>query len=639
MTIAIIALVGGFFSPSPHAQAGLTMSDPDVLAKIVNNKTEIQRCIILATPDSLAKAREGLSQSRVISDNDKLAMLEMIRGISAILYPSPAPPTAAAKNPARVKNGETTPDFFVDPSIHDIDPVYSVCLAQLVEASQGKIFAAPKGSEVAFLSEILPSLAIFKTKDIEVAKTALGYAERFDVSADFRSVIPGLVKGWYERIAGDPAMAYSLYRQVLDTYPDAWPARLELGLLSLEMGKPVNALAFLKPLAESRANDPSVAKSYAVALYQNGKLAEAEPLARKALEYYPDSAELMQVAAHVLIDKNDFTSAQPFLDAFGKKKPSDRMYLYLKALLAKGQNRNVEALKWARKALSSYPEDPEIMVLLAGILFMGEEEGHGEAVALCAEAKRRFSAETKVDTSGQPAFNPLRTAMREEVEGEATRFLLMEAYNHQEWYEAAGMLEASSAAGLDKAVVATILRKSGKKSEALVFSSEWYNDAPQSEAAAEAYLRSLAAASTGGGVAAAGLAVSDAGSGLLGLAAGNGGNAQGSSGAGIASGQPALIGLVLQLLSGSCSAGMRSYLFYLRGTLLSDPGAAIDSYRMALLERADNVEAIAALAKAYAAKKDAQKALFYIRQAKAIGVADQALAAELRDLEASIVQG
>ncbi|MFA5852955.1 MAG: hypothetical protein WC820_09645, partial [Spirochaetales bacterium] len=158
----------------------------------------------------------------------------------------------------------------------------------------------------------------------------------------------------------------------------------------------------------------------------------------------------------------------------------------------------------------------------------------------------------------------------------------------------------------------------------------------QSERAAEAYLRSLAAAGTGIGVAsAAPPAVSDAGSGLLSLIGGYG---SGAKAAGVASGQSPIIGLVLRLLSGNCSSSMRSYLFYLRGTLQSDPDAAIDSYRMALLERADNVEAIVALAKAYAQKKDVQKAFFYIKQAKAFGIGDKNLAAELQKLEAALPQ-
>ena len=635
--IAFLIPLSGYILMPLSAQTNISMASPEVLAKIVNTKAEIERNIIRATPTSLALARDGLIQSKVVSEDDKNAMLEIIRGISCLLYPFPPRP----------KINDTGSGFFVDPSIKNIYPVYSVCLTQLVEAFQGRIFAAPKGSEGAFLAEILPALAIFKTMDRETARTALGYVERFDASNSFVSTIPGLVRARYARITGDLLGAYTGYKKVLDTYPDVWPARLELGVLSLELDRPVNALAFLAPLTESRNSDKFVIAPYSIALYENGEFADAEPFALKGLEYDPDSFELALIAAHIFIDKNDFSAAQPYLDAIGKKKASDRMYLYLKAVYAKGQNRYDEALKWARKALQTYPGDPEVMVLLAGILFAGPDTGHEEASALCLEARKLFEnvqlappgpilAGPIPAGAGLPPPSPLKTAMREEAKSEATRFLMLEAYNHQDWYKAATMLEDSSSTGLDKAVIATILRKSGRTREALAFSSEWYKEAPQEESAVEAYLRSLAASSTGIGVASAATSgVSDASSGLLGLAAGY---SQGGLSPSLESGQAPLIGLVLKLLSGSCSKGMLSYLHYLRGTLQTDPDAAIDSYRLALLERGDNVEALAALAKAYSRKNDAQKALFYIKQARSIGIDDMDLAAELKALEASISQ-
>lgn len=637
--IALFALLAGFAIQTLPAQTNLTMADPAALAKFINNKPEIERNIMLATPGSLDLAREGLVQSKVISDDDKNALLDIVRGISAILYPSPPPPPAAAKNaPPRLNGNDSASGFFLDPSLKNINPLYSVCLTQLVEACQGRIFSAPKGSEAAFLSEILPALAIFRTDDKNIARAALGYIERFDFSGSYVSVIPGLVRARFARLSGDKIGAYVNYKLVLDSYSDVWPARLELGVISLELDKPVNALSFLSPLIDSRKNDKAVIAPYAIALYRNGKFGEAEPFVKRGLEFDPNSPELAMIAAHILIDRNDFTAAQPLLETLGRKMPADRMYLYLKALYAKGQNRNEEALKWARKALQAYPEDPEIMVLLAGVLFKGPESGHEEAEALCVEARKRFAAdESAVATgSGLPSMSPLKTAMREEAKGEATRLLMLDAYDHQDWSAAAAMLESNSGAGLDKSIVATILRKSGRTKEAVAFSSKWYEEAPQSEPAAEAYLRSLAAAGAGTGVAsAAPPAVSDAGSGLLSLIGGYG---SGTQAAGVASGQSPIISLALRLLSGNCSSSMRSYLFYLRGTLQADPEAAIDSYRMALLERADNVEAIAALAKAYAQKNDAQKAFFYIKQAKAIGIDDKGLAAELQKLEAELAR-
>ena len=96
--IVSFALLAGFAIQILPAQTALTMADPEALAKYINNKSEMERNIMLATPESLELAREGLVQSKVISDDDKNALLDIMRGISAILYPSPAPPPSLAKN-------------------------------------------------------------------------------------------------------------------------------------------------------------------------------------------------------------------------------------------------------------------------------------------------------------------------------------------------------------------------------------------------------------------------------------------------------------------------------------------------------------------------------------------------------------
>lgn len=617
-----------------NAQTSLTMVDPEMLSKTLNSKTEIERCVILATPDSLARAKDGLAQSKVISEDDRKALSEIARGISSLLYPRG--PNGAPKAAKTVGNGngngnDAAQRFFVDPSLKTISPAYAICLTQLVEASQGRIFDAPKGSDDTFLTAILPALAIFATSEKNVADAALAYAERFAKSGTYPTAIVGLVRARSAEKAGDLVKAYYDYQAVADAYPDVWIAKLRLGIVALALDMPVRALGFLEPLAAAGANDLAVLAPYATALYRNGKLAEAEPVVTKCLVSDPESPPFLSMAAHILIDRNDFAAAQPILEILGRKVPADKFYLSLRALLAKGQGRSDEAIKYARKALQASPDDPMAMVLLAGILFDAAGADRAEAAALCVDAQKRFAAEKAAQKpAGAPMPSPLAKAMRDEAEAQASRCLLQDAYDRQDWFAAATMLDAAPAASLNKSVVATILRKSGREKEAVDFATEWYRGAPGSEDAAEAYLRSLAAAS----VASAGQPVaSDIGSGLLGQL-----NAA-KAGSALPAGKPALVGIVLQLLSGSCSDSLRSYLYYLNGTLLADDNAAIDSFRTALLARADNVEAIVALAKAYDRKGDAQKALFFVRQAKAIGVVDAELAADLKSLELKLAQG
>ncbi len=353
-------------------------------------------------------------------------------------------------------------------------------------------------------------------------------------------------------------------------------------------------------------------------------MAEAEPFIRKALELSPASDDLSLMLAHILMDRNDYQAAQPLIDGYGKKHPADRLYLYLKTLLSKDLGRNEDALKWARKALQAYSGDPEIMILLAGVLFQGPQQGHKEATLLCESAISLLAGAPATDETGLPLYNPMQIAMRREAKELAQRYLLMNAYDRQDWYAAADLLDKSAAAGLDKEVVATILRKSGRYAEALSFSSEWYNEDPALEPAVEAYLRSLAASVSGAGLAAAGNSVSDNGFGLI--------KALGST----LNAQPALLGLALQLLSGTASKQMRSYLYYLQGSLSADTEKAIDFYRKALIERGDNTEALAALAQAYADKNDKAKALSLIKEARMVGIEDKQIEAQLTALETKL---
>jgi hypothetical protein len=282
-----LPLVLALLAPiSLSAQSALSMSDPSILSKVVNSKTEVERCIILATPQSLAQAQEGLAHTKVIDESDKKALLEIIRGVGSILYPPAASPRAATGVQNAVRNGSgsqgaASASFSIDPTVESAHNGYSISLTQLVEASQGKIFAAPKGSQPSFLNEILPALAIFRSDDQEIARGALGYAERFSALADQQSVMPGLVQARYERLTGQPAFAYHSYQKLLDAYPDLWPARLELGIISLELSRPINALAFLSPGRPPR-RDPALFEAHFMALYRNGKLAEAEAFMNKA---------------------------------------------------------------------------------------------------------------------------------------------------------------------------------------------------------------------------------------------------------------------------------------------------------------------------------------------------------------------
>lgn len=612
----LAALAAGLLIPGiPFlgAQTALPVASPDTLTKQTGSRSEIERCILIGDPESLARARDGISQSRNITEGERKALLEIVRGIECIVYPKPATP--AREN------------FSLPAGITGIPAVYSVALTQLVEASQGRIFAAPKGTESSLLHELLPSLAAFRSSDKETAGLARGYVERYLKASQQPSALASLVVAQTYRVEGSLSDAHAFFRRAFEQYPNLWPAQAALGLLSLQLGMPVNALNYLESL--NKGTDPNLLEAYAIALYRNARLSDAADQAAKAKSAGATSPELSLIAAHVAIDAGKYFDAQPQLESFGRARPSSRDYLVLKVLYAQGMERTEEAIKWALKARQSFPDDPEIMVRLGVALFSGPVAGHEEARTLCEEAGKIFASRSGGDYRYP---SPLNQAMAEEAGMEASRALLADAYARQDWFSAVALLNQGSRVGLDKTMVATILRKSGDTADALAFSSDWYRSEPGSDAAAEAYLRSLASAATGAGIASAQApGASDIGAGLLGLL-----GAGGSAGTQTGSASSPLVSLVFQLLATSNSPRMRSYLFYLRGTFQTDENAAVESYKLALLERGDNVEALVALARIYSARKDVSKANFYLRQARTIGVADAQLAAEITALETSL---
>lgn len=615
------------------AQTSIQIASPDSLADLIKDRVRFEKAIQIGNPETLASARSCVSASMLFSDDEKLAMLEILRGIELLVYPFPpaetivkAPPTLSQKS-RELSNG-----FYPSPHLKNLSSVNSLMLTQLVEASQGKLFLAPKGVEASWASQLFPALAIFATNDRGTAQSAYDLTMQYLKMNAIDSALALLIQARYFMLNGETLKAYFVSKECLDKFPDAWPARLNLGYLSLMLNQPVNASNFLQPLTNTRSSDPEFAGNYGLALYHIARLQEAEPYLKKGLDAMPDRMEWVAAYAHILIDRNAYTQVVSFLNSLGKSDPKARIYLFLKAQYTQAVGRKDEAIKITRTALQLYPTDPEIMIQLASLLFAGPEEGHQEAVGLCMEALRQLSAPSLQNdqVSGGLAYSPLQKMLRKQAEVTANRYLLQEAYNHQEWYRAATLLESIDSAKLDKAMVATILRKSGKIPEAVQFASSWYRENPASETAAEAYLRSLAAAGTGGGVAAiSGSVVPDTGLGIL-LSAGQ------YSSPGTQPSINPLIGIVLSMLSGTTSTQMRSYLLYLKGTLQTDDNAAIESFRAALLEKADNVEAMMSLAKTYARMGDYPKALYYVRQAMMIGIQDADLALEARALEAAL---
>ena len=161
----------------------------------------------------------------------------------------------------------------------------------------------------------------------------------------------------------------------------------------------------------------------------------------------------------------------------------------------------------------------------------------------------------------------------------------------------AGLFDVLARAGAafdDKALAARILRKAGNARSSLDYASAWYKAEPRSDAAAEAYLRALV----------------DSGD------------------------DKAAQDAIARLLPGTSSSPMRSILYFLQSKLQKSDEAALTLLRSALVENADNPEALAAVSDIQVRRKDYAKARFYLKQALAGDPGNPELQSRQKQLDA-----
>lgn len=554
-------------SGSPQGTA-LRTADPAELSKARDERTAVEAAIVFGSPSSLEKATRLVEAATFLKAEDATAYRAIVAGLSDLVYPDAFAISAAPPAPPE---GAGAPG-----------PALARALVLLAEAQAGRAQAVPPEAAGSPLCELMPALAVFAADSRDVARRAAEAMERFG-QLGLPSILPDLVQGIDAERRGDQGAALGRYAAVLAAAPDVWIARLGSGRALLSLDKAEAALAMLEPLAKARGDSLAFIRPYALALVENGRYDDAESYVAKVLVSDPQDSAFILVRARLLVRSRSFQQALPLLDAYGTVDPSNRLFLLLRSRAAEGLRSREDALRWARRGLALYPDDPELLVATARLLFAQGVSSREEARSLAARAAA-MSGQDAVAQGG-----PAARADRVAACAEAARLLALDAASRYDWKAAAAYLAAASAAAPfeDRQLAATILRESRSYPAALDYAAAWFKEKPDSEAAAEAYVRAL-------------------------LVSGDVRAAQ---------------ELIARLLPGARSGGFRSTLYFLQSGLQKSDEAALPLLRSALLENADNPEALAALSAIHVRRKDYAKARFYLKQALALAPGDPALQA------------
>lgn len=565
---------------APGVGTALKTADPAALARGREEREAIESSIVFGSPSSLARASELASRAAAIPPEDAAGFGSLARGISALAYPG-------------------TPDerFSVPADLSAFSGSTQGLLKALSEAAAGRSPTVPAEAAGSPLGELIPALTLFAADSSDSTRRAFDALDRF-ARLGVPSIMPSIIRGVDAERRGDWQGALGLYRSALAIAPDAWSATLGSGRALLALRRSGDALATLAPIAAGRSGLPAFDRPYALALYANGRYPEADSYVARVLTRDPQDSRFILIRARLLLRAKAFQQALPLLDAYGTVDPSSRLYLLLRSLETEGLRAREEALRWARRGLAAYPDDPELLVAASRILFAGPAFGREEARTL---ALRTY--ELVVPGAAAPADTEFETgaailAARNAAGVEASRLLALDAAARFAWTDAAAYLARAGAAFDDRALAARILRKSGNARAALEFANDWYRAEPRSEAAMEAYLRALV----------------------------DSGNEQGSQDA------------IARLLPGTISTPLRSALYYLQSRLQKSDEAALSLLHAALVENADNPEALAAVSDIQFRRKDYAKARFYLKQAMATNPGDPELEARQRQLDAASPQ-
>jgi len=558
----------------------LKTADPAALARSREEREAIEASIAFGSPSSLAKARDLASRSSGLRAEDASALVALALGVASLIYPDSSDPARQASAKALTEAGAGS------------SGTAQALLKALGDAAAGRSPDIPADSAGSPLGELIPALTLFAVDSSDSARLAFDALDRF-ARLGVPSILPSIMRGVDAERRGDAQGALGLYRSALAIAPDAWCATLGTGRALLALKRSVDALAALAPLAAAHSGLPAFDRSYALALYANGRYAEAEPYVARVLTRDPQDSRLILIRARLLVRAKAYSQALPLLDAYGTVDPSNRLYLLLRSLESESLRAREEALKWARRGLASYPDDPELLAAAARLLFAGPAFAHDEARILAARAAELAAPGAEAPPESDSETGAMVLAARNAAGVEASRLLALDAASRFKWTDAAAYL-ARAGSFEDKALSARILRKSGNAKASLDYSYAWYKAEPRSDAAIEAYLRAL-------------------------VDSGDEKTAQEA---------------IARLLPGTISSPLRSILYFLQSKLQKSDEAALTLLRAALVENADNPEALAAVSDIQLRRKDYAKARFYLKQAMATDPGDPELDARLKQLDA-----
>lgn len=148
-------------------------------------------------------------------------------------------------------------------------------------------------------------------------------------------------------------------------------------------GVAVDYLNAVKPTFDQHAEFHYV---MGLALYSENKLNDAKPEFQAALRLNPSLAQPSYLLAACVASEGDYAQAEGIFSALTRQHPNDANYWIALAQVLTKQNKNVEAVHAARRALTLAPQNPHVQYVTATVLM--ESGNFSDAIPMFEKLER-----------------------------------------------------------------------------------------------------------------------------------------------------------------------------------------------------------------------------------------------------------
>ncbi len=411
-----------------------------------------------------------------------------------------------------------------------------------------------------YFSLTLPSLVLFSNEELtsyyEDAKSSLETSLVLDDSSVLTLYLIGTLEmrmGNYETAQRHPEKAMSLDEGNIDIVY----AYFELLINS---GAADEAYRFGQGLMQKYPTNSKILGLTAEAAFDIDDFTTAESLIAQSLQFEPDNISLLLFRAKVLFELGDYLDVSSLLDVYSRTNVQNKDYLLLRAKLQSTWNKNTtSAIRTIQDALSSYPDDDEILLL---------------AASLASQTGQRISGKSALDFISAIIENDPQNLQAREI-------LVSESISRKNWneaYSASTIIMSNERAGLNAALQhVEICIALGFLEEARRTINTYYSADSNDENLQQWYIRLLIAEGL----------YSDAST------------------------------LIEQMLQGA-SGRLKSVLFFERSRLQSSDSRILADLRASLTANPRNEDALFGLYTYYFDRFDYSKAQYYLKQVIAL---------------------